>query len=296
MLSIKNDSHDPAFCLAAEEFLLENYTQGEFLMLWSGEKSVITGKFQNIYEEVSLLECKKNNIGIFRRNSGGGTVYHDLGNINFSVFADKGENSPDYERFLTPIVRALCSFGIPAELGKSFDITVGGKKVSGNAQSVHKNRVMHHGTLLFNTDLGVLSSVTGHASAKITSKAIKSNPSPVCNMKPFVPNLTTDAFAEGIKNALCSGEVCFTKEEFVEINRIADEKYRTWEWNFGRSPAFELKTKSISLSAKNGVILSADPYSDALVGMKLIPTVIFDKIQRSANKAEAEKIVCEIFY
>lgn len=295
MLSIKNDSHDPAFCLAAEEFLLENYTQGEFLMLWSGEKSVITGKFQNIYEEVSLLECQKNNIGIFRRNSGGGTVYHDLGNVNFSIFADKGDSSPDYERFLTPIVSALNSLAIPAEIGKSFDITVGGKKVSGNAQSVHKSRVMHHGTLLFDTDLGVLSSVTGHASAKITSKAIKSTPAPVCNMKPFAPDLTPEAFAEEIKNALCSGEISFTNEEISEINRIADEKYRTWEWNFGRSPAFELKSSSISLSAKNGVILSADVYSEALVGMKLVPTAIFDTIQRSANETEAEKIVREIF-
>lgn len=295
MLSIKNDSHDPAFCLAAEEFLLENYTQGEFLMLWSGDKSVITGKFQNIYEEVSLLECQKNNIGIFRRNSGGGTVYHDLGNVNFSFFADKGENSPDYERFLTPIVRALCSLGIPAELGKSFDITVCGKKVSGNAQSVHKCRVMHHGTLLFDTDLGVLSSVTGHASAKITSKAIKSTPAPVCNMKPFAPYLTTETFAEEIKNALCSGETCFTDEEIVEINRISDEKYRTWEWNFGRSPAFELKSGSISLSSKNGVILSSDVYYDTLVGLRLIPDVIYDALRKSENEAEAEKIVREIF-
>ncbi|MGN1410481.1 MAG: biotin/lipoate A/B protein ligase family protein [Eubacteriales bacterium] len=295
MLSIKNDSHDPAFCLAAEEFLLENYTQGEFLMLWSGDKSVITGKFQNIYEEVSLLECQKNNIGIFRRNSGGGTVYHDLGNVNFSFFADKGENSPDYERFLTPIVHALCSIGIPAELGKSFDITVGGKKVSGNAQSVHKSRVMHHGTLLFDTDLGVLSSVTGHASAKITSKAIKSTPAPVCNMKPFAPELTTETFAEEIKNALCSDEISFTDEETAAINRIADEKYRTWEWNFGRSPAFDLKSSSISLSAKNGVILSSDIYSETLVGLRLIPDVIYDALRKSESEAEAEKIVREIF-
>lgn len=295
MLSIKNDSHDPAFCLAAEEFLLENYTQGEFLMLWSGGKSVITGKFQNIYEEVSLLECQKNNIGIFRRNSGGGTVYHDLGNVNFSFFADKGENSPDYERFLTPIVRALCSLGIPAEIGKSFDITVGGKKVSGNAQSVHKCRVMHHGTLLFDTDLGVLSSVTGHAREKITSKAIKSTPAPVCNMKQFAPELTTETFAEEIKNALCSGEIRFTDEEIAEINRIADEKYRAWEWNFGRSPAFELKSGSISLSAKNGVILSSDIYADTLVGLRLIPDVIYAALRKSENEAAAEKIVREIF-
>ena len=120
-------------------------------MLWRGERSVIVGKNQNVYGEVSLLECEKHCTPIFRRNSGGGTVYHDLGNVNFSFFSDMGERT-DYARFLTPVVEFLRSLGVPAEMGEAFDITVNGKKVSGNAQSVHRGRVMHHGTLLFDAD------------------------------------------------------------------------------------------------------------------------------------------------
>lgn len=295
MLSIKNDSHDPAFCLAAEEFLLENYTSGEFLMYWSGDRSIITGKFQNIYEEVSLLECQKNNIGVYRRNSGGGTVYHDLGNVNFSFFADRGESSPDYERFLTPVITALRHMGVPAEMGSSFDITVDGKKVSGNAQSVHKNRVMHHGTLLFDVDLAALSSLTGHAREKIKSKSIKSNPSPVCNIKPYLPGLTVSEFTEKLKYALCHEEISFTNEEKAEINRIADEKYRTWDWNFARSPAFELSCGNINLTVRKGVIESSSVYPEILIGLPMIPDAVFASLRQSAGENEAMTILKIIF-
>lgn len=165
MTLIKNPSHDPSFCLAAEQFILENLTSGDFLMLWRGERSVIVGKNQNVYGEVSILECEKHCTPIFRRNSGGGTVYHDLGNVNFSFFSDMGERT-DYARFLTPVVEFLRSLGVPAEMGEAFDITVNGKKVSGNAQSVYRGRVMHHGTLLFDADITVLSSLTSHAREK----------------------------------------------------------------------------------------------------------------------------------
>ena len=295
MITLETHSHDPFYNQAFEEFVFQTFRGEDVFYLWQNAPAVVVGSYQNICREVHAARLHRRGIPVVRRMTGGGTVYHDLGNVNFSFFADKGENSPDYERFLTPIVSALCSLGIPAEIGKSFDITVGGKKVSGNAQSVHKCRVMHHGTLLFDTDIGVLSSVTGHAREKITSKAIKSTPAPVCNMKPFAPELTTETFAEEIKNALCSGEIRFTDEEIAEINRIADEKYRAWEWNFGRSPAFELKSGSISLSAKNGVILSSDVYSDTLVGLRLIPDVIYAALRKSENEAAAEKIVREIF-
>ena len=127
MTLIKNPSHDPSFCLAAEQFILENLMSGDFLMLWRGERSVIVGKNQNVYGEVSILECEKHCTPIFRRNSGGGTVYHDLGNVNFSFFSDMGERT-DYARFLTPVVEFLRSLGVPAEMGEAFDITVNGKK------------------------------------------------------------------------------------------------------------------------------------------------------------------------
>ena len=258
MIYIPSTTTSAAENLAAEEFLLTNCTSGEFLMLWKSAPTVVIGKFQNAYGEVSVAEILRRGIALVRRNSGGGTVYHDGGNLNFTMISDRGENSPDYERFLTPVIAALRDLGIPAKMGDAFDITVDGYKVSGNAQSVVKNRVMHHGTLLFDADLTVLSEITGHASADVQSKAIKSNPSPVCNLRPYLKHdMTIDAFAEYLKTALCgeNAEIRpFTDEENAEIERLRDTKYGTWEWNFAKSPAFTKDCGTFSIDVKNGVI------------------------------------------
>lgn len=262
-----NNSHDAAFALAEEEFLLENYTVGEYLMLWISPPTVVYGKFQNPFEEFSLRLTKEAGIAAVRRNSGGGCVYHDSGNLNFTVITDKSNSFPDYERFLSPIAEVLRSLGVPACLGNSFDITVDGKKVSGNAEAVSKNRMMHHGTLLFDSDLSVLSSVTGNARTGVISKSIKSNPAPVANIRPYLKDdMDIYEFAAEIRLALCREKirpVIFDNAELSEISRIA-EKYRSFEWNFARSPAFcvehedtigEKRVKFV-LNSKNGLITS----------------------------------------
>ncbi|MBP3292745.1 MAG: lipoate--protein ligase family protein, partial [Clostridia bacterium] len=217
MIYIPSTTTSAAENLAVEEYLLTRCTSGDFLMLWKSAPTVVIGKFQNAYGEVSVAETLRRGISLVRRNSGGGTVYHDEGNLNFTMIADRGENSPEYERFLTPVIAALRDLGIPAKMGDAFDITVDGYKVSGNAQSVVKNRVMHHGTLLFDADLTVLSEITGHASADVQSKAIQSNPSPVCNLRPYLKHdMDIAVFTDYMKTALCG--------ENAEIRTFTDEE------------------------------------------------------------------------
>ncbi len=294
MIRIINQSNDPAFCLAAEEYILENYVSGEYIMLWRGERSVIIGKNQNAYGEVSLTQCERRGVPIYRRGSGGGTVYHDLGNINFSFFTDMGERT-DYGRFLLPVRDFLCDIGVPAELGSSFDITVNGKKISGNAQAVRRGRVMHHGTLLFDADLSMLSSLTSHAREKALSKAVKSNPSPVGNISEFIHGMTVSEFENRLGEYFTLSERAFTDDENEATEKLAEEKYRTWEWNFGRSPMFELNGERINLTAKNGVVLSAGEYSDILNGMRLIPSEIYAAVLEKYGADTAEALIKDIF-
>ena len=278
MIYIPSATTSAAHSLAVEEFLLNRCTSGDFLMLWKSAPTVVIGKFQNAYGEVSVGETMRRGITLVRRNSGGGTVYHDEGNLNFTMIADRGENSPDYERFLTPVIAALRGLGIPAEMGDAFDITVDGKKVSGNAQSVVKNRVMHHGTLLFDADLTVLSEITGHANADVKSKAIQSNPSPVCNLRPYLKHdMDIAAFTEYLKNALC-GEPAelrpFTEDEIRKIEHLRGTKYSTWEWNFAKSPAFTKDCGTFSVDVKSGVITAVhgnDALAEALTGLCMKP-------------------------
>lgn len=282
MIYIPSTTASAAENLAAEEFLLTRVTEGDLLMLWKSAPTVVIGKFQNAYGEVSVAETLRRGITLVRRNSGGGTVYHDEGNLNFTMIADRGENSPDYERFLTPVIEALRTLGIPAKMGDAFDITVDGYKVSGNAQSVVKNRVMHHGTLLFDADLTVLSEITGHASADVTSRAIRSNPSPVCNLRPYLKHdMDIAAFTEYMKTALCgeNAEIrTFTDEETAEIERLRDTKYGTWEWNYAKSPAFTKTCGTFSVFVKGGIItavLDNDALAYRLTGTRMTPEDVY---------------------
>lgn len=298
-----SESNDPAVNLATEEYLLcgEKYGGDDILLLWRGYPSVVIGKFQNAYEEVSLTECQKNNVPVYRRNSGGGTVYHDLGNVNFSFFTRRSPELPDYPRFLSPVVEFLRGLGIPATEGSSLDITVCGKKISGNAQSVHGTRMMHHGTLLFDCELSALNALTGHIREKIVSKSIKSNPSAVRNVKPYISperaGYTTEQFMLDFAGYFSDGSqpLCLDDEDLSELDRLARQKYRTWEWNFGRSPAFELSCPEISLKAKNGIITDSSAYSDILCGERLIPGNIYDKLCGVCGAAVAERLVPAIF-
>ena len=288
-------SHDPAYNLAAEEYLLTN-SSDECVMLWTSEPSVIIGKFQNPYAEVSLTECERRGIGVFRRNSGGGTVYHDRGNLNYTVFSKKSENSPDYKRFLTPVFEFLATLGICAEIRDTSALFVNNKKISGSAQSVVGERVMHHGTLLFDAYLPSLSSVTGHASGKIISKAIRSNPSPVTNIRDYLINdMDIDEFTRKLGDFLGGKNTVFDENEKAAIESLADEKYRSFEWVYGRTPRFTLSSGGVEITSSHGIIESCSLFSEQLAGERLLPDVISQKLSGITSQSEIIKLITNIF-
>lgn len=296
MIRILNDSKNPAFSLAAEEYLLERKTGEEFLMLWQNRPSVIIGKFQNPFLELSPGLCMRNNIGVYRRNSGGGTVYHDLGNLNYTVVADRGEGSPEYERFLAPVIAFLATLGIEAEIRDTSAIFANGVKISGNAQSVSGGRIMHHGTLLFDSVLGELNTFTGRERDGVSSRSIRSNPSEVGNIRPMLrEDMTFGMFRDSLGKYLTNETVSFSGEEMSTIETLAAEKYRTWEWTYGRTTAFTLENGDLRITSKHGVIESSSIYGDVLAGKRLEFYELRDSLLPSLGEEETKKILSLIF-
>jgi lipoate-protein ligase A len=181
MLLIYNDKTNPYFNLAMEEYLLKNFNEDLFI-LWRNESSVIVGKNQNTLSEINLEYIKENNIPVVRRQSGGGAVFHDLGNINFTFIANDNNSFSDFKRFTQPIIDLLKTLDINAEFSGRNDLLIDGKKFSGNAQYNYKNKVMHHGTLLFSSQIGDLSNALKVKPIKFEGKGIKSVKSRVTNI------------------------------------------------------------------------------------------------------------------
>ena len=173
MYLVYNDSTDPAFNLALEEYVLTRLT-GEFILLWRNARAVIIGRNQNAAEEVDMDYAREHNISVHRRISGGGAVFHDLGNINYTVIKEQGKNDFGcYAEFTGPVIEFLAQMGVAAELAGRNDLTVKGMKISGNAQAAKNGRIMHHGTLLYDVSVGELAGVLRPNQAKISSKGIK---------------------------------------------------------------------------------------------------------------------------
>ena len=264
---------DPGINLAIEEHVLRNFAPDkEYLMLYINEPSVIMGKHQNIYEEVNVDFVQQNNIKVVRRVSGGGTVYHDLGNLNFSYLVPHDSAKlNNYHYFLNPIVEALQSLGVPAEISPRNDLMVAGKKISGNAQFSTTKRMVSHGTLLFNSEIIHLSQSLKVKDAKIQSKSIKSVRSPVANIYEYLTEaqqsqLDMEQFKQVLLRYILKTSNIptyqLTKEDWETVNKLVAEKYSTWEWNFARSPkcimekSVELDwgTLAVTLNIKQGHI------------------------------------------
>ena len=265
VIYIENDARDPAFNQALEEYVFERVAPDEtLLMLWRNAPAVVCGCYQNAFAEVDMLRAAERGVKVIRRISGGGTVYHDPGNVNYSVIAP-ADDRVDYARFIAPVVEALNDLGIPAAMNRTCDIAVNGLKVSGSAQKTAKGRVLHHGTLLYDTDLCALHALADGRRGKFTSKGIQSTPWPVANMRACLTDAPdTAAFAARLRDRLAGDAETLRLDESAleDVRALAAEKYETWDWTFARSPAFSCETEfsmdgarvGLSYAARRGVI------------------------------------------
>lgn len=236
MIFFVNDNTDPAFNLALEETLCAGFPE-PVLMLWRNRSSVIVGRNQNTFAEVNAAYVREHDISVIRRMTGGGAVYHDTGNVNYSlIFHERQPGADSFARFARPVVKALCKLGAEAEFSGRNDILVQGRKVSGSAQCAMKDRTLFHGTLLFDVNMEMLSQVLTPRPVKIASKGVKSVRARVANLKEFLPQMSVEAFIEALTAQLIpfAGEVQPIPSEWLEKARsLADERYRTWDWNWG---------------------------------------------------------------
>ena len=252
MLIIHNTSHDPYFNIASEEYLLKTFSDDVF-MLYINQPSIIVGKHQNTLAEINYKYVKENNIPVIRRISGGGTVFHDLGNVNF-LFIKNGSDGQlvDFKGFVKPIIEVLQSLGVDARFEGKNDIRVNGLKVSGNAEHVQKKRVLHHGTLLFSSHLKNLNEAIRIDAEKYQSKAVQSNRTEVTNIQSLLKApLDTEGFMELIYKHIEELNVCriysFSDNDLNAISKLAEEKYKTWDWNFGYSTRYSI-TREIEVN------------------------------------------------
>lgn len=245
---IESHSVDPAFNLALEQYVFDSMPRDrDYFWLWQNDNAIVVGKHQNTSEEINQAFVKEHGVRVVRRLSGGGAVYHDLGNVNFTFICDAGDlEQLNLRAFCQPVVRTLRKIGVPAEASGRNDITIDGKKFSGNSQYVKKGRIMHHGTLMFDSDLSVVGQALRASAAKYESKGFKSVRSRVTNIKPFVDRpMDMAEFQQILKDDMIEGsdvEVYqLTRADREEILKIQKERYDTWEWNYGASPKYSVK-------------------------------------------------------
>ena len=276
MLLIYNDSTNPAYNLAMEEYLLTRKRE-DIAMLWRNDNAVIIGRNQNAVEELNLEFIREKNVTVIRRMTGGGAVFHDLGNVNFTFIEPNQEDSfNNYARFTRPICGYLNTLGVDAQLSGRNDLTVEGMKISGNAQTVKNGRIMHHGTLLFSANMSDLAGALKPRPIKIESKGIKSIRSRVTNISAHLAApMTVLEFLEGLKQYFLDtvpgiSEYLLTSEDKAAADKLVEEKYGRWEWNYGQSPryGFEKAKKfpaglvEVKLEVENGVITAAKILGD----------------------------------
>ncbi|MGE6260979.1 lipoate--protein ligase [Heyndrickxia sporothermodurans] len=279
MLFIDNQGiTDPRINLAIEEYALNNLDINEtYLLFYINQPSIIIGRNQNTIEEINTEYVEKNNIIVVRRLSGGGAVYHDLGNLNFSfITKDDGESFHNFLKFTEPVIEALKELGVNAELSGRNDIQVGGRKISGNAQFSTKGRMFSHGTLMLDSEIENVVSALKVKKDKIESKGIKSIRSRVANISEFLDEkMPMEQFRQLLLSSIFGGseniqEYKLTDEDWKKIHKLSEERYQNWEWNYGKSPKFNLQHThrfpvggiDVRLEVNKGIIENCKIYGD----------------------------------
>jgi lipoate-protein ligase A len=249
MFCITLDSYDPFFNLAIEETLLKKRME-EYFILGINYPSVIIGKHQTVHREVDTKFITENNIPVIRRISGGGAVFHDLGNLNFTFIRQcEPGKQVDFVKYTRPVIDFLMSLGVEARFEGKNDLKINGLKISGNAEHVHRNRVLHHGTLLFSTSLDMLRNSLRKDTSHYTSRAVESNPSSVTNLKERLPTFKDIyEFRSGIMNYFLQNlpdtdTYILSEQDIIDAELLADSKYRTWEWNWAYGPEYQFSNK-----------------------------------------------------
>jgi lipoate-protein ligase A len=276
MLCIIRHETDPYFNLAAEEYAMEHFDRDCF-MLWRNAPAVIVGRHQNTLAEIDADYVREHNIPVVRRLSGGGAVFHDLGNLNFTfIVAGDANRRLDFRRFTRPILEVLQGLGVDAQFEGRNDLTIDGRKFSGNAQYVRGDRVLHHGTLLIAGRMADISGALRPDPAKFADKAVKSVRSRVTNISEHLPRPMSvlgfrDCLMAHVMATTPGAEAyAFTAADTQAIARLRDEKYATWEWDYGHSPRYNFNkrvrtpggTVEAALEVDGGVIRSARFYGD----------------------------------
>lgn len=281
MFYLESPSRDPYFNLALEEYVFERMDKSKsYFMLWQNDNTIVVGKYQNTAEEIDQAYVDAHGIRVARRLSGGGAVYHDKGNLNFTFIVDQADAPGlNFKIFVEPVIQALARFGVHAAFTGRNDLTIDGMKFSGNAQYARRGRLLHHGCIMLDSNLTSVADALRVKEAKFASKAVKSVRSRVTTINAHAPApISMEDFKGALKEcAMASGALepyTLTEEDLAAVRKLRNEKYATWAWNYGCSPAYDMRREmkfpaglvTAHLSAEGGKIKAVRFYGDFFGG------------------------------